>query len=158
MFDNSEKQHKQKLEAVVQLVDGAEILGVFFVAPQGRFTDLLNDTREFLPIESTSGAITVVRKAAILRVTPIKQDETLESSNPYTLLGIMSSVTQEELRAAYHRLVRQYHPDHLTSLGLPQPFIDFATGHMARINDAHQRVCRDKGFSAESENKAPILA
>lgn len=156
MFESDDKRHKSRIEAVVQLTDGSEITGVFFVTPQARITDLLNDSRTFLPIETTSGAIVVVGKAAILRVTPVKQDKSLDSPDPYGLLGIKSSVTREELRKAYHGLVRQYHPDHLTALGLPQPFLEFATGQTARINDAYQKICEERGIAAESERKATV--
>ena len=33
------------------------------------------------------------------------------AKNPYTVLGVSESATDEEIRAAYRRLAKQYHPD-----------------------------------------------
>lgn len=32
----------------------------------------------------------------------------------YAILDVMSSATQDEIRASYHRLAKEFHPDHYT--------------------------------------------
>ena len=33
------------------------------------------------------------------------------AKNPYTVLGVPETATDEEIRAAYRRLAKKYHPD-----------------------------------------------
>ena len=151
MFDSGEKTTKARFEATIELVDGSSVLGVFFVSPQARLSDLLNDQREFLPIEMTDGSITVVRKSSIVRATPLRQEALNGTVDPYTILNVKASVSYDELKAAYHAMCREYHPDKLQSLGLPNSMVDFGNAQMARINDAFQRICREKNFRTEEE-------
>ena len=81
MRDSNDNKAKIKLETVLELQDGSSILGIFFVTPQARLTDLLSDSREFLPIEMTDGTLTVVRKDAIVRATPLQQKSVVEGEN-----------------------------------------------------------------------------
>ena len=37
--------------------------------------------------------------------------------NPYDVLEVSASASQAEIRAAYQRLVRQYHPDRIADMG-----------------------------------------
>jgi len=149
MRDSGEKQAKVKLETVLELRDGSSILGVFFVTPQARLTDLLNDSREFVPIEMTDGTLTVVRKDAIMRATPLQQKTSGEAIDPYSLLNVSSGVSHDDLKAAYHKMCQDFHPDKLQSLGLPPHFLEFGSTQMARINDAYERICREKNFGRE---------
>ena len=151
MFDSGEKTTKSRFEATIELVDGSSVLGVFFVSPQARFSDLLNDQREFLPIEMTDGSITVVRKSSIVRATPLRQEALNGTVDPYTILNVKASVSYDELKTAYHAMCREYHPDKLQSLGLPSTMVDFGNAQMARINDAFQRICREKNYRTEEE-------
>ncbi len=69
------KAVKQKLKAEVELTlnDGRLLAGNFFVNPQERVLDILNDDRSFLPFLHNDGGFTVVNKEAISRIRPVEQ-------------------------------------------------------------------------------------
>jgi len=142
-------QHKVKIEVEVELRDGRVMLGHVFAAPKQRLSDMLNDERQFLPFATSSGIVTVLRKAMILRVTPVQQAEVAEpAKDPYKILGVPETISDEALKEAYHEIGRRTHPDRLFALGLPKDFIDLANERMARVNDAYRRIGQQRGWAA----------
>ena len=69
--------------------------------------------------------------------------------DPHAILGLPAGASTEEIRVAYHRLVRETHPDALVSQGLPPELMARATARIARINAAHDRLV--KGATAPAE-------
>lgn len=69
-----------------------------------------------------------------------------EENDPYTVLGLARSVTDEDARNAWKRLMRENHPDSLASRGVPQEFIARATDKVARINAAWDQIKRERGL------------
>ncbi|MBV8776405.1 MAG: TerB family tellurite resistance protein [Alphaproteobacteria bacterium] len=63
--------------------------------------------------------------------------------DPHAILGLAASASAEEIRVAYHRLVREHHPDVLVSQGLPPEMLVRATARIARINAAHDRLVKE---------------
>src|SRR5580700_10231778 len=63
--------------------------------------------------------------------------------DPHAILGVAASASPEEIRVAYHRLVREHHPDTLVSQGLPPEILARATARIARINAAHDRLVKE---------------
>ncbi len=57
--------------------------------------------------------------------------------DPHAILGVATNASAEEIRVAYHRLVRETHPDTLMAKGLPPELMARATARIARINAAH---------------------
>ncbi len=70
-----------------------------------------------------------------------------EASDPYTILGVAHDISNDELRKAYRKLVREHHPDSLIAQGVPQEFIDVANEKLAAINDAYDRVTAQRGIT-----------
>jgi DnaJ like chaperone protein len=60
--------------------------------------------------------------------------------DPYEILGVAPDAEDDEIKAAHRTLLREHHPDKLIAQGMPQEFIDVATGKMAAINDAYDRI------------------
>jgi len=65
------------------------------------------------------------------------------AEDPHTVLGVAADASVGEIRTAYHRLVRENHPDLLMAQGLPPEFLALATVRVARINAAHDRLVKD---------------
>jgi Sec-independent protein translocase protein TatA len=62
----------------------------------------------------------------------------VSQAEAYELLGVAAGCTPEELSAAYHRRVSEWHPDKLETMA--QDLRDYATRRTARINAAFQLI------------------
>ncbi|MEI7874591.1 MAG: TerB family tellurite resistance protein [Alphaproteobacteria bacterium] len=67
---------------------------------------------------------------------------------PCIILGIDPIATDEQIRDAWLRQVRANHPDRLIAQGLPEEAITMATRKLALINDAYDRLRRQRGLVA----------
>lgn len=66
--------------------------------------------------------------------------------NPYDVLGVKPSVTNEELKSHYRKLVAENHPDKLIARGVPKEFISIATEKVAAINEAYGQIAKERGM------------
>jgi len=62
--------------------------------------------------------------------------------NPYDVLGVKPSISNEELKNHYRRLVAENHPDKLTARGVPKEFVTIATEKIATINEAYDAIAK----------------
>ncbi|MGF1627681.1 MAG: TerB family tellurite resistance protein [Alphaproteobacteria bacterium] len=69
------------------------------------------------------------------------------SDDPYAVLGLEPSATDAEVKATHRRLVRENHPDSLVAQGMPEDFVALANETLAKINDAHDRIRKQRGLS-----------
>ena len=141
MFESEKILSKYKIEVQVHLDDGTNFLGILSVRQGQRISDLLNDERQFLPIQMPEGNVVVFRKTAIFKVMPLDQHiEHDQITDPYDILGIPRGVSDEELKRVYHKVCTEHHPDKVQSAGLSPQYLDMATSRMIRINDAYERI------------------
>ena len=61
--------------------------------------------------------------------------------NPYEVLGISPSATDEEVKEAYRNLARKYHPDNYSA---DNPLADLATEKMKEINEAYDAIKEER--------------
>jgi DnaJ-domain-containing protein 1 len=122
------------------------VYGKVFVQNQGRLTDMLNDDRDFLPVEGADGSTFALAKTAIRQLSlPIAESAAYRGNNPYMVLGVDEGVSQEDLKKAYHQLCFVNHPDRIKGFGLSQDYQDLATRNMARINSAYAQTLKRFG-------------
>jgi len=60
----------------------------------------------------------------------------------YETLGCEPDADMEQVKQAYRRMSRQYHPDAVAAKGLGQEFMEFAKRKMQEINEAYQAIRR----------------
>jgi DnaJ like chaperone protein len=65
---------------------------------------------------------------------------------PCIILGIDPLATDEQIREAWLRQVKANHPDRLIAQGLPEEAIAVANRKLALINDAYDRLRRERGL------------
>ena len=56
--------------------------------------------------------------------------------DPYVILGVQRSATEEEVKQAYKTLVKKYHPDQYQD----NPLKDVASEKMAEVNEAYDEI------------------
>ncbi len=73
--------------------------------------------------------------------------------DPYSVLGVPRTATDDEIKKAYRELARKYHPDNYTN----SPLADLASEKMKEINEAYDTVQKEragKGSSSYSSGGA----
>jgi DnaJ like chaperone protein len=66
----------------------------------------------------------------------------LAPDDPHAVLGVAPGAGEAAIRAAYHRLARENHPDRHLAAGVPPEFIRVAEARMAAINEAYAALTR----------------
>jgi DnaJ like chaperone protein len=64
--------------------------------------------------------------------------------DPYMVLGIARSASNDDVRARWKSLMRENHPDSLASRGVPEAFIAAASARVATINAAYDVIKRER--------------
>ena len=88
-----------------------------------------------------------------LGLSPRAYEEAMAMFNPtanldaaYATLGVDSSATDTEVKKAYRKLAKEYHPDILASKGMSEDFNKFAEEKMKAINEAWSEVEKARGL------------
>lgn len=156
MSDPDQRIEKIKLPVEIERSSGVST-GFVFLMPQSRLSDLMNDSRQFLPFETYSGKFSAVSKATILSVTPLdgaQKERRYEGDDPYRILGVSEDAEMEDIRQAYLRLCAEHHPDRIKGMGLSAEYVELANTHMARVNDAFQRINERRGTNGYANGSA----
>jgi DnaJ like chaperone protein len=64
----------------------------------------------------------------------------------YRVLGVSESVSNDEVKTAYRRLMNQHHPDKLVARGLPESMIGVAEQKTQEVRAAYERIKTQRGF------------
>ena len=60
--------------------------------------------------------------------------------DPYTVLGVSSNASDQEIKKAYRELARKYHPDNYVD----NPLADLAEEKMKEINEAYEAIQKQR--------------
>lgn len=69
-----------------------------------------------------------------------------DREDPYVILGVDHAISNDDLKRAYHKLVREHHPDSLIARGVPEEFVRLATDKLASINGAYEHIQKERGI------------
>lgn len=68
------------------------------------------------------------------------------AEDPYQVLGVERSISDEDLKSEYRKLMRENHPDRMVAEGLPPEMIELANEKVAAINAAYDNICKERGL------------
>jgi hypothetical protein len=149
MFDRSSGGYTPEPNAIaveVALADGTTDRGRLLV-PMGKcLADVLNGAGGFIEFEPYGGARSFLAKARLVWIKPLGVPKTPNLGariaepagfDPYAVLGLTAGASREEVRAAYFRLAKAYHPDRYATAELPEEVRDYLAAMARRINAAH---------------------
>ena len=69
-----------------------------------------------------------------------------KTDDAYATLGLTPEATDEQVRLAWRKLMRENHPDGLAARGVPPDYVERATRKVAEINAAWDRIKRQRGL------------
>ncbi|MFT9400582.1 TerB family tellurite resistance protein [Acetobacter sp.] len=123
-----------------------DLMGVLFGIARA---DLAPDeplTKEELHFLQRVHALFGLSRGAWERAEQGRARPSMMEDDAYVIMGIESSASNEEIRAHWKMLVRQYHPDVMTARNAPPAEIEAASAKISRINAAWDVIKRDRGL------------
>ncbi|MBF0229667.1 MAG: co-chaperone DjlA [Desulfamplus sp.] len=120
---------------------------------QPRIIDLMMDI--LFRVSFADGGITfeeermLLSAARIFNYSPtdyamLKSKYSKGSKRFYAVLQCDESVSNEEIKKQYRKLVAEYHPDKIASKGLPEEFIKFANDKFREIQEAYNNIKKER--------------
>lgn len=77
--------------------------------------------------------------------------------DPYATLGISKNATEKEIRSAYRRLAKQYHPDHNPNNAQAEERFKAVNAAYAILGDKEKKARFDRGeINAEGQEQGPF--
>lgn len=161
MFERNPVDNKaETLIAVeVTMADGSKVSGRAVLAPGKGVHKLLEGGDSFIYVDGFDGDGAFLPKAEIkgLKVIqPARPNNTAlnipdaRHFDPHRVLGLEKGASFEEIRDAYHRLTKIYHPDRYASVELPREVKAYIDAMAKNVNAAF-RALRYVG-----EKQAPV--
>lgn len=128
----------------LSLTDGSEVKGRIAVPPGRSLTDALNGAAPFVEFEAFDGPRQYLAKHAIngVRLISPGRGQTLarmrdtDGFDPHTILGLPLGAPYEDVRGAYLRKAKTYHPDRYANAELPDEVRSYLESMARRVNAA----------------------
>ena len=129
----------------IALADGTIASGRLLVAVGKTLAEVLNGAGSFIEFEPYGGERTFLAKAQLASIKPVDvpKEPILarltdpDGFDPHAVLGLAVGASREEVRQAYFRLAKAYHPDRYATAELPAEVRDYLAAMARRINAAH---------------------
>jgi DnaJ domain len=149
MFERSRNDYIPEPNSVpveATLADGKTARAKVLVPAGKSLADVLNGAGGFIEIELYGGERSFLAKERLAWIKPVNvpRAPSLGTSggdrggfDPCAILGVRAGASREEVRQAYLRLAKAYHPDRYASIELPEEVRDYLAAMARRINAAH---------------------
>lgn len=128
------------------LNDGSLLKGRFLIASGRNLFEVLNSAGGFIEFEQYGGERVYIAKATIANLKLVNvpkpfslsaRQRDLDAFDPHGILGVAPSTPFDEIKTAWHKLSKIYHPDRYSSVELPAEVRDYLATMARRINAAY---------------------
>ncbi len=146
-IDNRHGEAEKTPYAVeLTLQDGKRVSGRLHVLVTRALGDELNAQGGFLEFETYDGERTFVSKQSVVAVRSLaapkadqiaRAERQFDSLDPHAILHVAAGADRDQIRAAYHRMAKLYHPDRFAGLDLPAEVADYVSAVARRVNIAY---------------------
>ena len=147
MFERNKIDNVEHNGVAVEMTTeaGETMTGRLMVAVGRNLVDVLNSSGGFIEFEPWGGERILVAKASLraIKLTKVAKAEslkvrlaTLDGFDPHMILGVVPGATLEDVKTAWHRLSKAYHPDRYASAELPVEVTDYLAAMARRVNAA----------------------
>lgn len=146
-IDNALQQ--MSVPAEVTLADGTLLKGKFVIMAARSIYEVLNGETKFLEFETYDGSKSLIAKSTIAAITLVSAPAAgglrarLRDDNefdPYAVLGLTPGAGWEQVRSAYLKVSKMYHPDLYSSVALPDEVRDYLAAMARRVNAAYRAL------------------
>ncbi|WP_290546567.1 J domain-containing protein [Aestuariivirga sp.] len=148
---NGRDDKANRTPVFVTLADGSVVTVSIRMPLSNRLGDALNNGDIFLDAVSPSGQQQYISKSMIrsVRSANVPNTDQLDVSpsapgtanfDPYQVLKVAKNASPDEIRQAYHRMAKLYHPDRISSFDLPDEVMDYVRAMLVRINLAFEQI------------------
>jgi DnaJ-domain-containing protein 1 len=153
-------QERHAAHVEIRLSDGTLLKGKLMMAMGKAVADVLNSPSLFLDFESHTGERSYIAKlqVAVLRQLEVARPASLgtrlaaiDDFEPHRILGVEPDAAPEEIRRAYLRLAKGYHPDCFANVELPAEVKDYLAAMVRRINAAYAALETPRNGAATRE-------
>lgn len=154
--------------AEITLNTGETLKGRFVINAQRSIYDVLNGGTQFVEFETYAGQSSLLAKSSLssVKIITVPSASNLrqrvrdgEDFDPHQVLGVSAASTFDDIRQAYVRLSKTYHPDRFAGIELPKEVRDYLAAMARRINSAYAalEVPFQAAKRAETEKAKPIF-
>ncbi len=148
MFERNKIDNVDHSAVPVEITtDDGEVQKGRLLVPMGRNVfELLNGAVAFVEFEPYGGERFLIAKAALrnVKLINVPRAGNLQSRlrdhdgfDPHLVLGVKSTATHDEAKAAWHGLSKTYHPDRFHGVELPAEVRDYLAAMARRVNMAY---------------------
>jgi hypothetical protein len=147
------------------LIDGTVLKGKLLVPVGKVLADLLNSAGGFVEFEPYGGERSFLAKTQLASVKAIgiprgpslaARAREADAFDPHAILGIAANASREDVRQAYYRLAKAYHPDRFAHTDLPPEVVDYLAAMARRVNAAYAALDVPQQPAAAAARSAPI--
>ena len=150
---NGRDDKVNRIPVFLTLTDGAVLTVSVRLPLSNRLGDALNNGDTFLDALTPTGQQQFIAKTSIktVRSANVPRAEQLDAEaggpgtpafDPYAVLKVGREAGPDEIKQAYHRMARLYHPDRIASFDLPEEVMAYVRTMLVRINLSFEQIGR----------------
>jgi hypothetical protein len=164
MFERNKVDNADSPGIPVEIVadSGDTLKGRILVSANRNLAEALNSPGGFIEFEPWAGERILIAKSSLRSVKPTRTPKpaslggrvaTLNDFDPFAILGVTADSSHDEVKSAWHRLSKTYHPDRYAAAELPAEVLDYLSAMARRINSAYAAL----EAPVAAERRAEIL-